>query len=73
MSRDSGRYTIAEAAERLKVSRVTLFRWIKRGWVTDAAKDYKGDRVFTEEDLSRIRAWQAGLTRPARGKRGKGA
>lgn len=45
----------AEAAKELGVSKPTLLRWIKEGKIPDANRDRRGWRVFTREDIERIR------------------
>jgi excisionase family DNA binding protein len=47
--------TTAEAAKELGVSKPTLLRWIKNGKVPDVARDRRNWRVFTLEDVERIR------------------
>jgi len=51
-------YNASEAGKLLGVGRATLYRWIKKGWVDDVSRDYKGDRIFTAADVKRIRAWK---------------
>ena len=53
-------YRTDEAARRVGCSRSTLLRWFREGKVEDVARDRRGWRVFTEEDISRIRRWAAG-------------
>ncbi len=53
-------YRTDEAARRIGCSRSTLLRWFREGKVADVARDRRGWRVFTEEDISRIRRWAAG-------------
>ena len=53
-------YQTNEAAQRIGCSRSTLLRWFREGRVTDVARDRRGWRVFTKEDISRIRRWAAG-------------
>lgn len=45
----------AEAAERLGVSRSTLLRWFREGRITQAARDHRGWRRFSAEDIERIK------------------
>ncbi|MEK7477286.1 MAG: helix-turn-helix domain-containing protein [Candidatus Coatesbacteria bacterium] len=69
------RYSATEAARRLGIGRATLYRWIDRRWITKPAKDYKGDPVFTDGDVERIRAWKDRIVREkaGRGKAGRDA
>ncbi len=53
-------YRTDEAAWRIGCSRSTLLRWFRAGKVADVTRDRRGWRVFTEEDISRIRRWAAG-------------
>jgi excisionase family DNA binding protein len=49
-------YRTSEACKKTGVSRATLFRWLKAGILEKHYKDRRGWRIFTEEDLSKIRA-----------------
>ena len=50
-------FTTSEACRKAGISRATLFRWIKAGIVEDVdRKDRNGWRLFTEHDVSKIRA-----------------
>ncbi len=53
-------YRTDESARRIGCSRSTLLRWFREGKVADVTRDRRGWRVFTEEDISRIRRWAAG-------------
>ena len=53
-------YQTKEAARRIGCSRSTLLRWFREDKVADVARDRRGWRVFTEEDISRIMRWAAG-------------
>lgn len=44
-----------EAAQELGVSKATLLRWIRDGKITDVKRDRNNWRVFTAEDIRRIR------------------
>jgi excisionase family DNA binding protein len=54
------RLNTQEAARELGVSKSTLLRWIKGGKIADAKRDRHSWRVFTKEDIRRIRE-QMGL------------
>ena len=45
----------SEVCEQVGISRPTLHRWLKRGILTKLRRDRKGWRMFTEEDLRKIR------------------
>jgi excisionase family DNA binding protein len=48
-------YRTLEACKKTGVSRATLFRWLKAGILEKHHKDRRGWRVFTEDDLNKIR------------------
>ena len=49
-------YRTSEVCQVAGISRATLFRWLKEGVIEDAAhKDRRGWRLFTENDMSRIK------------------
>lgn len=49
-------YRTLEACQKAGVSRATLFRWLKAGVLDDAMpRDRKGWRLFTENDINRIK------------------
>ncbi|MDD5208945.1 MAG: MerR family transcriptional regulator [Elusimicrobiales bacterium] len=51
------RYNMVEAAKQLKVTRQTIYYWIKKGWVKPK-RDYRNYPVFTDIDLARIKSWK---------------
>jgi len=48
-------YKTSEACKKIGISRATLFRWLKVGILEKYHKDRRGWRLFTEEDLTKIR------------------
>jgi excisionase family DNA binding protein len=48
-------YRIQEVAEVLGVHRSTLHRWFREGSVTEVARDRRGWRIFSEEDIEALR------------------
>jgi len=49
-------YRTNEALQRIGISKATLFRWLKENKIADVKhKDLRGWRLFTEEDIERIR------------------
>ena len=49
-------YRTSEVCQEAGVSRATFFRWLKEGVIEDAEhKDRRGWRLFTENDVSRIK------------------
>lgn len=55
LRRRPGTYSTAEAAKRLSVSKQTLLRWFAERKIADVGRDHRGWRVFTENDLQRIK------------------
>ena len=51
-------YTTAEAADRIGVSKSTLLRWIVEGSIADVARDWRGWRVWSEQDVNRAKAFK---------------
>ena len=49
-------YTTSEACQQAGVSRATLYRWLSAGILEHYHKHRRGWRIFTEEDMSRIKA-----------------
>ena len=49
-------YRTMEACRKTGISRATLFRWLKAGLLEKSYLDRRGWRLFTEDDLSKIRA-----------------
>jgi excisionase family DNA binding protein len=49
-------YRTAEACKLAGISRNTYFRWLREGLLPDVGmRDRRGWRLFTEEDLLRVR------------------
>ena len=49
-------YWMLEACKKTGISRATLLRWLKAGIIGKLHRDTRGWRLFTEEDLEKIRA-----------------
>ncbi len=50
-------YRTSEACQRAGISKATLFRWVKVGILEDLVRrDRKGWRLFTQDDINRIRS-----------------
>jgi predicted site-specific integrase-resolvase len=45
-----------EVCKMTGISRATLLRWLKAGVIKKLSRDTRGWRLFTEEDLRKIRA-----------------
>jgi predicted site-specific integrase-resolvase len=51
-------YRTNEALQMIGISKATWFRWLKDGKVEDVRhKDVRGWRLYTEEDIERIRTY----------------
>ena len=53
----NGRVYTGEAASRLGVSKNTLLRWFGDNKIKDVSRDVRGWRVFSMEDIERIKAY----------------
>ena len=51
----NGWLSITQAAERLGVSPKTIMRWEKAGKVKKAKRDWRGWRVYSEDDVSAMK------------------
>ena len=50
-------YRTSEACKRAGIGRATFLRWLKEGIIKDVSRaDRRGWRLFTEEDINRIKA-----------------
>jgi excisionase family DNA binding protein len=50
-------YRTSEACQRAGISRATLYRWLRAGILEDIMfRDRKGWRLFTQDDVSRIKS-----------------
>ena len=48
-------YRTAETCVKTGISRATLFRWLKAGIICKSCRDRRGWRMFTEDDLNKIK------------------
>jgi DNA-binding transcriptional MerR regulator len=48
-------WSASEVCQEVAISRPTLYRWLKRGMLTKLHRDRKGWRMFTAEDVRKIR------------------
>jgi len=48
------RLTITEAAERVGVTPKTLIRWEKSGKIRNPKRDWRGWRVYSEDEIQRL-------------------
>lgn len=49
-------YKTSEACVKARISKATLFRWLKSGVISKAHRDRRGRRLFTEDDMNTILA-----------------
>ena len=50
-------YRISEACATAGISRMTFLRWVREGKIPDVPyRDWKGWRLFADDDLARIKA-----------------
>ena len=49
-------YRTAEVCKKTDISRATLIRWLKSGIIEEPLRDRRGWRLFTGDDLNKIRA-----------------
>lgn len=54
----------AEAARKAGISKATLLRWLKEGKVPEVARDVRGWRIFTEEEVERIKEYANKIVLP---------
>ncbi len=61
---DQTYYRTSEACQRAGISKATLFRWVKVGILEDIVRrDRKGWRLFTQDDINRIKSEATRLSR----------
>ena len=60
---NGGRLTITQAALEVGVSPKTLLRWEKAGKTPRPKRDWRGWRVYEEEDIAELRAFHDRLSR----------
>src|ERR1700722_14454656 len=58
------RKTLTQAAKEIGVSSVTLRRWLLTQKVGEVGRDRNGWRVFSDDDIARIRAYATKVTPP---------
>ena len=64
---DQTYYRTSEACQRAGISKATLFRWVKAGILEDIVRrDRKGWRLFTENDINRIKSEATKVSRGGR-------
>lgn len=48
-------YSMLEVCREARISRSTLLRWLKRGVIAEPIRDRRGWRIFSEEDVKKIK------------------
>jgi predicted site-specific integrase-resolvase len=64
MTPPKNRLYTAEAAKQAGISKATLLRWLKERKVPEVARDVRGWRVFTEEEVDKIREYANTINPP---------
>jgi len=65
MTKIEVRYSTKQAAQRIGVSKETLLRWLRDDPSREPSRDRRGWRVWTQQDIDRLVAWNSATTRPA--------
>jgi len=60
MNKEQKIYNMTELAEKLKVTRQAIYKWIEKGWVKPK-RDYRNYPVFTKKDVEQIRKWKESI------------
>lgn len=47
-------YTTKDILKKVKISRNTLFLWLKKGKIPEVARNRNGHRLFTKKDIGNI-------------------
>jgi predicted site-specific integrase-resolvase len=47
-------YRTADICHEIGISRATLYRWLRTGFIVKAYKDRRGWRLFTEDDFNKL-------------------
>lgn len=55
------RLTITEVAEQVGISPKTLTRWEKSGKITKVKRDFRGWRVYSPDDIRKIKQFHEAL------------
>ncbi|MBN2136027.1 MAG: MerR family DNA-binding transcriptional regulator [Acidobacteria bacterium] len=46
-------FTTAQVAEKVGVSKKTIYLWLKKGVIPEPNRDYKNHRLWTDNDIDR--------------------
>lgn len=62
----SGIYSMKQAAEKIGVHKLTLYRWEREGKIQPARRyQRKNERVYSDEDIARIIEWKNATIDPS--------
>lgn len=59
-----GYFEHADAAKMIGVTKNTLFRWEKLGFIEPPLRDRNKHRIFTTEHIEKIKQYKNGFTQP---------
>lgn len=67
-------YTTAQVAEKVGVTKKTLYSWLKKGVIPEPDRDYKNHRLWTVKDISNCRKYKntripGGMSQAFKGKK----
>lgn len=51
-------YTTKQACKKIGISRDTIIQWFKLGYIKETEKDRFGYRIFTDDDIKRIKEFK---------------
>ena len=51
-------FTTFEAAKRINVCKSTLLRWLNENLIPNVARDWRGWRIWSQNDIDRARAFK---------------
>jgi DNA-binding transcriptional MerR regulator len=60
-----GHFEHADAAAMIGVTKNTLFRWEKLKLIDPPLRDRNNHRIFTSEQIQKIKAYKNGFTQPS--------
>lgn len=58
-------YTTAQVAEKVGISKKTLYLWVKKGVISEPNRDYKNHRLWTQDDVEKCMKYKNNVI-PAR-------
>jgi predicted site-specific integrase-resolvase len=65
MSPPKNRINTAKAAKIAGISKPTLLRWLREGKIPEVSRDVRGWRVFTREEVARIKDYANAILPPS--------